>query len=154
MPTLGEQVGRNLGNSSVSVVPWSTYVVVMNRTDTTAAKHETTTTTRMVVTGATAESPWSDWGSQGVSNRVGNFEGFAEPAADEVSELMIRLFELRGAIETLRGDAVSPTMSTSRSIATTVSFGDPADYRSMHFLTGYFVAELSEMLEDADADAA
>lgn len=50
------------------------------------------------------------------------------------NEVMVRLFDLRGAVEVMRGNPVSATIGESRSSRGAVCYGDPAGYRAMRFL--------------------
>lgn len=51
-------------------------------------------------------------------------------------ELILRLFDLRGAIESIKSDAYSPSWSANRSVRAGLQYGDPLSYHGMVFRVG------------------
>lgn len=52
----------------------------------------------------------------------------------ESVELVIRLHDLRGAVEAMRNDSHGPTMADTRTMRGTIGYGSPVAYRGLRFI--------------------
>lgn len=93
------------------------------------------TVTMQLNVGANEAGDWANRPSREAASATGWLLPTESAIARRSYEIMIRLHDLRGAVEAMRGQPHGASLAYTNSRPAHVGFGDPIAYRGMRFMT-------------------